>query len=77
MASLKVSFLLLRNTSAIATIEVGNGLKLFKERTSLTTRLHSFPFRVVNDWSTLPELVANPTNVLILKALLNEHWQYY
>ena len=32
-----------------------NGLKLFKKRISLTTWLHSFPFRVVNDWNTLPE----------------------
>ena len=75
MASLKVSFLLLCNTNAIATR--GNGLTLFKKRTSLTTRLHSFPFRVVNDWRTLPELLVNSTNVLILKTLLDEHWQSY
>ena len=31
----------------------GNGLKI---KTLLTTWLHSFPFRVVNDWNTLPEL---------------------
>ena len=54
-----------------------NGLKLFKKRTSLTTRLHSFPFRVVNDWNTLPELLVNLYNVVIFKTLLGEHWQYY
>ena len=50
----------------------GNGLKLL---TSLTTRLHSFPFRIVNDWNTLSELLVNSTNVLIFKTL--EHWQSY
>ena len=41
----------------------GSGLKLFKKKTSLTTRPHSFPFRAVNDWNTLPELLVNSTNV--------------
>ena len=39
-----------------------NGLQLFKKRTSLTTRLHSFPFRVVNDWNTLPESLVNTSD---------------
>ena len=43
-------------------LEVANGLKLFKKRTSLTTRPQCFPFRVVN---TLPELFVNSTNVAI------------
>ena len=51
----------------------GNGFKLFKRRTSLTTRLHSFPFRAVNDWNTLPELLVNSANVLIFKTLLGKH----
>ena len=55
----------------------GNGLKLFKKRTSLTTQLHSFPFRVVNDWNILPESLVNSSNVLIFKTLLDEHWQSY
>ena len=37
----------------------GNGLKLFMKRTSLTAQLYRFPFRVVNDWNTLPELLVN------------------
>ena len=52
----------------------GNGLKLFKKRTSLITRLHSFNFRVVNDWNTLPESLVNYSNVLTFKTLLDEHW---
>ena len=55
----------------------GNGLKLFKKTTSLIIRLYSFPFRVVNDWNTLPELLVNSSNVLIFKTLLDEHWQSY
>ena len=55
----------------------GNGLKLFKKRTSLTTKLHSFPFRVVNDWNTLLESLVNSSNVLIFKTLLDEHWKSY
>ena len=43
-----------------------NSFKVFKKRTSLTTRLHSFPFKVVNDWNSLLELLVNSTNVLIL-----------
>ena len=53
-------------------LEVANDLKLFKKRTSLTTKPHCFPFRVVN---TLPELLVNSTNVAIdFKTLLDEHW---
>ena len=55
----------------------GNGLKLFKKRISLTTRLHSIPFRVVNDWNTLPESLVNSSNVLIFKTLLDELWKSY
>ena len=55
----------------------GNGLKLFKKRISLTTQLHSFTFRVVNDWNTLPESLVNSSNVLIFITLLDEHWKSY
>ena len=55
----------------------GNGLKLFKKRNSLTIRLHSFPFGVVNDWNLLPESLVNSSNVLIFKTLLNEYWNSY
>ena len=48
----------------------GNNLKLFKKRTSLTTRLHGLPFRVVNDWNTLPKSLVNSSNALIFKTLL-------
>ena len=53
----------------------GHNLKLDKKRYSKIQRKHSFTFRIVDIWNSLPSYVVNADNLNIFKRRLDNHWK--
>ncbi len=53
----------------------GNGKKIFKKRSRLDMRKHSFPNRVVNTWNDLPEWVVSADSVMRFETCLDRAWK--
>ena len=52
----------------------GHELKLFKKRARLDTRKHSFGYRTIDGWNSLPADVVNSSNIITFKNGLDKTW---
>ena len=50
----------------------GHELKLVKKRARLDTRKHSFGYRTIDDWNSLPANVVNSSNINTFKNGLDK-----
>jgi len=53
----------------------GHRMKLFKPRSVLNCRRHSFGQRVIDDWNALPHDVVDSTSVNMFKNRLDGYWE--
>jgi len=49
--------------------------KLFKRRARLDIRKYSFPFRIIDNWNSLPEKVVTAPSIKSFERRLDKHWK--
>ena len=52
----------------------GHSFKIYKQRPNTNIRKHSFSFRVVDTWNSLPKDVVEASSINLFKSRLNSHW---